>query len=168
MKALIIIDVQSDFMPGGALPVPEGDKIIPVINRLMKEFKHIVATQDWHPKNHISFQLWPSHCIQNTPGADFAEQLHREKIEAVFRKGNDPERDAYSGFQGTGLAEYLHKIKANELYFVGVATDYCVLHSVLDALKLGFKVFVVREACRAIQDEEGALKQMRGKGAQII
>lgn len=168
MKTLIIIDVQRDFMPGGALPVPEGDQVVPIINQLMAEFDHVFATQDWHPKNHVSFKQWPPHCIQNTPGADFAPGLNREKIEAVFRKGSDPDKEAYSGFQGTDLAEHLRKKHAKELYFVGVATDYCVLNSVLDALKFGFKAIVLRDACRAIEDEEGALKKMRDKGAQIV
>lgn len=166
MKALIIIDMQQDFMPGGALPVPFGDQVIEIINQLMGEFDYVFASQDWHPKNHISFKQWPPHCIQNTPGADLVVNL--EKIEAVFRKGTDPKKEAYSAFQGTDLAEQIQKKNIKELYFVGVATDYCVLHSVLDAIKLGFKATVMRDACRAIDDEDGAIKKMRDKGAKIL
>lgn len=193
MKTLIITDVQHDFMPGGALGVPGGNEIVPVINRLMPKFDHVIATLDWHPPRHISFasthkkkvgekisvagreqMLWPDHCVQHTRGADFAGGLHKERIEAIFHKGTDPKVDSYSTFfdnartHHTGLAEHLRKRNLHDLYFVGLATDYCVLYSVLDALELGFNVWVIRDACRAIGDEEQALEQMRKRGARVI
>lgn len=193
MKTLIITDVQHDFMPGSSLGVPGGNEIVPLINQLIPKFEHIIATLDWHPRHHISFasthkkkvgetisvagreqMLWPDHCVQNTRGADFAGGLHKERIEAIFHKGTDPKVDSYSAFfdnartHHTGLAEHLCKRNLRDLYFVGLATDYCVLYSVLDALELGFHVWVIRDACRAIGDEARALEQMRQKGAQII
>ncbi len=197
MRTLIITDVQHDFMPGGALGIAGANAIIPVINRLIPKFDHVLATQDWHPPHHISFAsthrkkvgeviqvngieqiLWPDHCVQNTHGADFAQGLHRERIGAIFHKGTDPKVDSYSTFfdnarkRHTGLAAHLQKHNLKDLYFVGLATDYCVLYSVLDALELGFNTWVVRDACRAINlqpaDEEQALEKMRKKGAQII
>ncbi len=196
-RALIITDVQHDFMPGGALGIEGANAIVPIINALIPKFDHIFATQDWHPPHHVSFAsshnkkpgekirlgeveqiLWPDHCVQNTRGADFAKGLHREKIEAVFHKGIDPKVDSYSTFfdnarkRSTGLSDRLRKDHLENLYFVGLATDYCVLYSVLDALDLGFKTFVIRDACRAINlhpaDEEKALEKMRQKGARII
>jgi nicotinamidase/pyrazinamidase len=197
MKTLIITDVQHDFMPGGALGVPGGGEIVPIINALIPKFDHVFATQDWHPPHHVSFALthgkkvgevirigdieqilWPIHCVQNTHGAELAKGLHRERIEVVFHKGVDPKVDSYSTFfdngskRSTGLADRLKKEHLDELYFVGLATDYCVLYSVLDALALGFKAFLIRDACRAINlhpgDEERAIEKMRQKGAKII
>jgi len=196
-KTLIITDVQHDFMPGGALGIEGANAIIPLINRLIPKFDSVFATQDWHPPHHVSFAathnkkpgdkilvgeieqiLWPVHCIQNTWGADFAKGLHRERIEAVFHKGVDPKVDSYSTFfdnarkRSTGLADRLRRDKLEDLYFVGVATDYCVLYSVLDSLDLGFRTTVIRDACRAINlhpnDEEKALEKMERKGAHII
>lgn len=191
MNALLIIDVQNDFLPGGALAVPKGDEILAFINKQMGQFDVIVATQDWHPPNHVSFaathqmkvgdkiqvegveqMLWPVHCVQNTPGAEFPKALHADQIDKVFQKGADPKVDSYSAFfdnahRPTDLAEYLKKKGLRDLFFVGLATDYCVLYSVLDALTLGFSATVFREGCRAISDEESALDQMRQKGAKI-
>jgi len=184
-------------MPGGALGIAGANAIIPIINALIPKFDVVLATQDWHPPHHISFAsthhkkvgevirignleqiLWPDHCIQNTRGADFATGLHRERIEAIFHKGTDPKVDSYSTFfdnarkRHTGLADHLRKRQLKDLYFVGLATDYCVLYSVLDALELGFNVWVIRDGCRPIDlkpgDEERALEKMRAKGAQII
>ncbi|MES2273965.1 MAG: bifunctional nicotinamidase/pyrazinamidase [Chlamydiota bacterium] len=197
MRALIITDVQHDFMPGGALGVPNANEIIPLINRLIPKFDHVIATQDWHPASHISFApvhrkkvgevivvgkveqiLWPVHCVQNTRGAQLAEGLHQEKIESIFHKGVDPKVDSYSTFfdnarrRSTGLSDHLRKKKITDLYFVGVATDYCVLYSVLDSIDLGFQTTVIRDACRGINlhpgDEEKAFEKMRKHGAQII
>lgn len=197
MKTLIITDVQHDFMPGGALGVAGGNEIVPVINALIPHFDHVFATQDWHPPRHISFAsahkkkpgetirlgeieqvLWPDHCIQNTRGADLAKGLHREKIEAIFHKGVDPKVDSYSTFfdnarkRSTGLSDHLRKAHLADLYFVGLATDYCVLYSVLDAVDLGFNTWVIRDACRGINlhpgDEEKAYETMRRKGARVI
>ncbi|MFZ0565404.1 MAG: bifunctional nicotinamidase/pyrazinamidase [Chlamydiales bacterium] len=195
MKALIIIDVQNDFLPGGALPVKEGDQIIPIINELQKSFDLIVATKDWHPKDHISFaqthgrqageilerdgmkqELWPVHCIQNSKGAEFPPSLKQEKIAKVFYKGVDSQIDSYSGFfdaahrRSTGLAEYLKGNGCNELYFVGLATDYCVKYSVIDAATLHFKAYLILDACRGISPEgvEQAVEKMKAAGAEMI
>jgi len=198
MKALIIVDMQSDFMPGGSLAVPRGDEIIPTINKLVAEFPLVVATQDWHPKDHKSFAenhegkspgdqmnmegidqiLWPAHCVQNTPGAALVFSLKQDTISQIFYKGTDIRVDSYSAFfdnarrKSTGLDEYLKKAGVRELYFVGVATDYCVLFSVLDALELGFDVHVVRDGCKAInlqpEDEKKAFRLMEEKGADIV
>lgn len=197
MRILIITDVQHDFMPGGALGIAGGNEIIPIINRLIPKFDLVFATQDWHPPHHVSFAsthkqkpgdriqmgeveqiLWPDHCIQNSWGAEIAEGLHRKKINAVFHKGVDPKVDSYSTFfdnarkRSTGLADYLRKHHLDHLYFVGLATDYCVLYSVLDSLELGFETFVIRDACRAINllpgDEEKAFQKMEAQGAKIL
>lgn len=195
MKALLIIDVQNDFLPGGALAVPEGNTIIPVINRLQKQdlFSYILATKDWHPASHISFashhgknpgecievkgflqELWPDHCVQGSKGADFAPELQTEKIDQIFFKGTDPSIDSYSAFydnvhlRSTGLGEHLKKLGVDELYLVGVATDYCVKYSVLDAKKMGFKVYVILDGCRGIVPESGALEEMQSVGALLI
>ncbi len=174
MKTLIIIDVQNDFLPGGSLAVPKGDEVISVINRIMDQFDHVLATQDWHPKGHISFSLWPEHCVQRSKGAEIAKELEKKRIEKVFQKGTDLNIDSYSAFfdneekKSTGLDTYLKKRHLADLYFAGLATDYCVLYSVLDALELGFKVWVIRDACRAIHDSEGAFRKMEQKGARII
>lgn len=198
MKALLIIDMQNDFMPGGSLPVPRGDEIVPVINQLMPQFSYVIATQDWHPKDHVSFAsnhpgkkpgdrikvkgieqiLWPVHCVQKSPGAELVAGLKKESINSIFYKGSDKWVDSYSAFfdngrlRATGLADYLKKEKLYELCVVGVATDYCVLYSVLDALQLGFQVTLVKDACRGInlepRDEERALRKMEESGAVII
>lgn len=197
MKALIITDVQNDFLPGGALGIPGAGRIIPIINRIMPYFEHVLATQDWHPKGHVSFAsthkkkvgdivkigdleqiLWPDHCIQGSQGADFPKSLKRERIEAIFQKGGDLKIDSYSTFfdnarkKETGLEDYLRKKAIQKLYFVGLATDYCVLYSVRDALELGFDVWVIRDCCCAINlkpgDEEKALGEMAKMGARVI
>lgn len=197
MKALLIIDMQNDFMPWGALPTPHADELVPVINRLMAKFPIILATKDWHPKGHISFAanhekanvgdvisvgdgdqiLWPVHCVENTEGADFVEGLNTDKIQKVFYKGTDLEVDSYSAFfdnahlRETGLSQYLKKRGIQDLYFVGVATDYCVLFSVLDALDLGFNATLISDGCRAINlsegDETKAIEKMKRKGAKV-
>jgi len=176
MKTLIIIDVQNDFLPGGSLAVPGGDEIIDLINRLQEKFELIIATQDWHPDSHSSFAanhlgksefesiqlhdqeqvLWPVHCVQNSQGAEFSSLLQTSKIEAIFRKGMNPELDSYSGFydnayeKSTGLAGYLKEKKAEDLYFCGLAADYCVYFSIIDALNQGFNATLIEDATRAI------------------
>ncbi|HSX37870.1 MAG TPA: bifunctional nicotinamidase/pyrazinamidase [Chlamydiales bacterium] len=196
-KALIITDMQRDFMPGGALGVSGANHMIPMINQLMLKFSHVLAVRDFHPINHVSFAsthgkrvgetvtvgaseqiLWPDHCVQGTRGAELADGLSIERIEAIFNKGTDPSVDSYSAFfdskrhQSTGLEKYLKNHKLQDLYFVGVATDYCILYSVLDALALGFIVSVIIDACRAINrklgDEKKSIDIMQSKGAQII
>lgn len=199
MKALLIVDVQNDFLPGGPLGVPDGDKVIPVINSLLeKSFDFILATKDWHPVEHGSFAsnhqglkpgehvelagqdqiLWPVHCVQETPGAEFAPGWDNGKVHKVFYKGTDKDVDSYSAFfdnahlRATGLGDFLIENRVDELYIVGLATDYCVKYSVLDALKLGFTVYVIREGCKGIDLNEGdvkkALDEMQEAGARII
>lgn len=198
MNALIVTDVQNDFCPGGALAVPDGDRVIPAINRLQPRFDLVVATQDWHPRNHGSFAanhpgkepgdvielggmeqiLWPVHCVQDCPGAAFHPDLDRSRVAEVFRKGTDPEIDSYSTFfdnahrKATGLGDYLTDRGVTHVYLTGLATDYCVKFSALDALRLGFAVTVVRDACRGIDREAGdvdrALKQLQAEGARVI
>lgn len=198
MRALIIVDVQNDFLPGGALSVPLGDQIIPIINRMIPHFKLIVATQDWHPHDHSSFVvnhpgknvgdiidvhgipqiLWPVHCVRNTKGAELAPGLNKDAIESIFYKGTDLWIDSYSAFfdnarkKSTGLHEHLHSYQVDEIAIVGLATDYCVLYSVIDAIDLGYKVIVFEDACRGIDlqkgDVEDAFATMREKGAKIV
>lgn len=183
-------------MPGGALGVSGANFIIPIVNQLEGFFEHVVAVRDWHPPGHVSFAsthgkrtgetiqvgnveqiLWPDHCVQDTRGAQLSDGLQTTKIEAVFDKGTDPLVDSYSAFfdserrRSTGLADFLKKHKLKHLYFVGVAIDYCILYSVLDALELGFHVTVVLDACRAINrrlgDEQRAVDSMKANGAKI-
>lgn len=154
MKALLIIDVQNDFCEGGSLAVPNADKIVPVINKLMDRFPLILASRDWHPQFSKHFQKWPVHCVQNTWQAEYHPLLHKEKIDKEFLKGTDLDADAYSAFDATNenLAEYLKKNNINELYLVGIATDYCVKHTALDAVKFGFKTYVIEEAIVGVDD----------------
>ena len=196
MKALLIADVQNDFLPGGALAVPAGDEILEVINALQTHFELVVATQDWHPGHHGSFAsahhgrkpfemgslggmeqvLWPDHCVQETPGAAFSGALSQRSIEAIFRKGTDAEIDSYSGFfdngkkKSTGLGAYLKGRGVNELFIVGLAGDFCVGFTALDALDLGFRTVLVEDATRPI-DPEGFIKMKKAiteKGGKII
>lgn len=183
MKTLIIIDVQNDFMPNGALPVPQGDRIIPYINAAMAEFDLIVATQDWHPSHHMSFAsnhpgkkpfdtislqiqgqeqeqiLWPNHCMQGSSGADFHPDLNTHPIQAIFRKGMNPMIDSYSGFydnhhqNSTGLAGYLKEKSATELYFCGLCADICVYFSIKDALAEGFTCYLLEAGTCALSAE---------------
>ena len=196
MKTLVIIDLQNDFIPGGALEVPEGDKIIPVINRLQEKFDLVIATQDWHPQNHMSFAsnhqgkepfdtikwhsmdqiLWPDHCVQNTKGAEFHPELDTQKVEAFFRKGMDKSIDSYSGFydngheKNTGLAGYLRERNANDLYFCGLAADVCVTFSIQDAIKEGFVTTLIEDATRPIDSEKfkKIKEELTGKDCKII
>ena len=197
MKALIIVDLQNDFCPGGALAVNDGDKIIPIINKLLPKFDLIVATQDWHPKNHKSFAsnhgkkigevidlnglnqiLWPDHCVQGSKGAEFVFTLDAKRIDRIFQKGTDPEIDSYSGFfdnghkKRTGLDDYLRKKGVDEVYIVGLATDYCVKFTALDAVELGFKTYLIQDACRGVNlnnhDSDEAIQGMKTKGVGII
>lgn len=163
-------------MPGGALPVPEGDKIIPRINDYIKEFKEkgalIVATRDWHPENHISFKErggpWPKHCVQNTPGAEIVVDLPEDAI--IISKATEPDKEAYSGFEGTNLAEILKKNGVKRVYICGVATEYCVRATALDALKHGFEVYLLKDAVKGInpEDEKKVLRELEEKGVKIL
>lgn len=183
---LIVVDVQNDFCPGGALAVPKGDEVVPVINRLAARFDNLVLTQDWHPRRHASFAsshpgrkpyetidlpygrqvLWPDHCVQGTPGAAFHPNLNTERAQLVVRKGFHRDIDSYSGFleadreTTTGLAGYLKEKGFQELFVCGLATDFCVAWTALDARATGFEVSVIEDACRAI-DLEGSLDRAR-------
>ncbi len=196
MKTLVIIDAQNDFMPGGALAVPNGDPIVPLINQLQEKFDLVIATQDWHPEKHASFAsshkgseefevknldgidqvMWPDHCIQNTNGANFHVDLKTSKIEAIFRKGTDIKIDSYSGFydntrlKSTGLTGYLKEKDASELYFVGLAAEYCVYFSILDALSEGFQVTLLEDGTKALKEEafQKARIDILSKGGSVI
>jgi len=197
MEALILVDIQRDFLPGGALAVANGDAVVPVANRLQPQYELVVATQDFHPAHHLSFAtnhtgkqvgdiiqlngldqvLWPSHCVQETAGAEFADGLHTEQITKVFPKGTDPEIDSYSGFfdnghrKATGLGDYLKARDVTEVVIVGLATDYCVKFTALDAQELGFRTIVVQDGTRAVNlqphDFEKAIKEMETVGITI-
>ncbi len=198
IKALILVDLQNDFCPGGALAVTEGNEIIPVINKLQEKFDFIVATQDWHPTDHVSFAanhenkkigdlipwgnsqqiLWPVHCVQKSDGAEFVKELDTHKIKKIIQKGTDKMVDSYSGFfdndqkSSTGLGEYLKNQGIDEVYIAGLATDYCVKYTVLDALKLGFKTNLILDASRGVNlnknDVENAVKEMKDSGAKVV
>jgi len=186
--ALIVVDVQNDFCPGGALAVSEGDAVIPAIHRIAPRFEHVVLTQDWHPKGHCSFassyvgkkpgdvvrigdheqRLWPDHCVQGTGGAEIHAELKMERAELVLRKGFRKEIDSYSAFfendhvTPTGLAGYCRERGLERLFFVGLAYDFCVGYSAVDARRAGFEAVVLRDACRAI-DAEGSVGRIEGE-----
>lgn len=198
MKALVIVDLQNDFCPGGALAVNEGDQIVPIVNNLQSHFDLVIATQDWHPTNHGSFAdnyenqvpgnmieldgleqvLWPIHCVQGSQGAQFVATLNQNKIARIFQKGLNPNIDSYSGFydnrhrNSTGMSEYLKEKGVDEIYLVGLATDYCVKYTALDANELGFKTTIIEDACRGVEIQEGdvqrALEEMQSKGIRVI
>src|SRR5882724_5303674 len=155
MRALLLVDLQYDFMPGGALAVPRGDETIAVANRLLPHFTVVAATQDWHPPNHESFkETWPVHCVQDTRGAELHADLNRARINEIVRKGTDVAVDSYSGFfdndkkRATGLAKWLEERWIKQLYVMGLVTDYDVRATVLDARALGFDVYVIEDGCR--------------------
>ncbi|KGP62952.1 isochorismatase [Legionella norrlandica] len=196
MKTLIILDVQIDFMPGGALAVPKGDIIVPVINSMLHHFDLIIATQDWHPPNHMSFAsnhlgkkpfekikvgemeqtLWPDHCIQGSVGAQFHPQLNTDPIETIFRKGTDPNIDSYSGFydnlhqKTTGLAGYLREKGTEKLYFCGLCADICVYFTIKDAFNEGFSCCLIEDSTQAlvIEDFIKIKKEFIEQGIDII
>lgn len=196
MKTLVIIDLQNDFIPGGSLAVPGGDQIVDLVNQLQSKFELVIATQDWHPRNHSSFAenhpgknefeviemhghqqvLWPVHCVQNTPGANFHRDLNTSRIETIFRKGTNSEIDSYSGFfdnahlKSTGLAGYLKEKAASDLYFCGLAAEYCVYFSIIDALGEGFQATLIEDATRALDESnfEKAKKNITQKGGKIL
>ena len=198
MNALIVVDLQNDFCPGGALAVAQGDAIVPVIDRVLPFFDAVVATQDWHPTNHASFAvnhpgravgevielngmpqvLWPVHCVQHTAGAAFHRQFDATGLDGIFQKGVDAGIDSYSGFfdngrvRSTGLGDYLNQRGIGTVYLCGLATDYCVKATALDALSLGFQTYVIADACRGVNlqagDDQNALAQIREAGGQIV
>jgi nicotinamidase/pyrazinamidase len=196
MKALILVDIQNDFLPGGALAVPDGDTVIPVANTLQPAFPLVVATQDWHPADHGSFAashpgknvfeqielnglpqtLWPVHCVQKTTGAELATALNQDRIVKVFPKGTDAGIDSYSGLfdnghrKSTGLGEWLKAQGVSEVYVCGLATDYCVKFTALDAAQMGFKIFFIEDASRGVNlgpdDVQNSIEEM--KRAKIV
>ena len=198
MNALIIVDLQNDFLPGGALPVPHGDEVIPLANELQQRFALVLATQDWHPPDHGSFApnhpgkkpgdriildgieqiLWPVHCVQDTHGAEFAPSFDTSRIARIFHKGIDPRIDSYSTFfdnahrRSTGLGEYLNERSVKNVYLLGLALDYCVKYSALDARQVGFNTYVIVDACRGIGLEPGdldhALDEMKRAGTILL
>ncbi len=196
MKTLIIVDIQNDFLEGGSLAVPNGNDVIPVLNKIQKDFDLILATQDWHPQNHKSFAaehpgkyefeiidlnglqqvLWPVHCVQGSFGAEFHKDLKMNSVEAIFRKGMDREIDSYSGFydngkrKNTGLFGYLKDRNVSEVFIAGLAADFCVYFTANDALDLGFKTTIIEEASKPIDAENWhKLKdKFREKGGNII
>ncbi len=197
MNALIIVDVQNDFCPGGALAVPAGDEVVAVANRVQPAFDLVVATQDWHPQDHGSFAanhpgtspgevidlhgldqvLWPVHCVQGTTGAAFVDELSCERITRVFQKGTDATVDSYSGFfdnghrRSTGLGDYLRKRGVDDVAVLGLATDYCVKFTALDAVGEGFSVTLIEDGCRGVElapgDVDRAVAAMREAGVQV-
>lgn len=196
--ALIIVDVQNDFIPGGALAVREGDQVVSVINEVQRKFKHVIATQDFHPANHGSFAanhpgknpgelielagltqiLWPVHCVQGSWGADFHPDLDNRSWEAIFQKGKNPEVDSYSGFfdnarrGDTGLGDYLKSKGINQVFVCGLALDYCVKFTALDAKSLGFDTVLIADATRAVNlspaDGDKAINEMKETGISIL
>lgn len=196
MNALLIVDIQNDFLPGGSLAVADGDKVIPLINKLQDKFELVVASQDWHPMDHKSFAsnhsgkvpfdeiilggldqvLWPDHCVQGSRGAEFSRELNMDRVEAIFRKGMDPEIDSYSTFydnghkKSTGLADYLKGRKVDKVYMAGLAKDYCVYFSAKDALSEGFKVIVIEDAAMPIdkKQSEEKMNEIIKLGAGIV
>jgi nicotinamidase/pyrazinamidase len=175
--ALLVVDVQNDFLPGGSLAVPDGDRVVPVLNRYIARFVAadlpVFATRDWHPPDHCSFAPrggpWPPHCVAGSPGAAFAPALELPVGTTVVSKADSPERDAYSGFQGTDLADGLRAQGVRRVFVGGLATDYCVLHTVQDALAAGFAVVLLTDAVRAVEIKPGdgarALAAMQDAGA---
>lgn len=196
MKALILVDIQNDFLPGGSLAVSEGDTIIPTVNQLQPQFDLVVATQDWHPSNHLSFAsnhdglkpfdiidlfgikqvLWPDHCIQGSKGSQFSETLDMNAVSAIFRKGMDPKTDSYSGFfdngrrHHTGLSAYLKSKGIKQVYVCGLAADYCVYYTAKDAQSEGFETYFISDATKAIAQEtlDFALKDLKQHQVKII
>ena len=198
MKALIVVDIQNDFVPGGALAVQDGDAVIPVANRTMNCFDLVVATQDWHPSGHGSFAamhpgknpgdvidlnglkqvLWPVHCVQDTRGAEFVQGLSIDAVTKIFHKGTDPEIDSYSGFfdnghrKDTGLGGYLKGKAVDKVYILGLATDYCVKYTALDARQLGFTTFLIVDGCRGVNlypgDSDLAIHDMKAAGVNVV
>ena len=180
-SALVLVDIQNDFCPGGALAVNEGDQIVPAVNRLIPEFPLVISTQDWHPANHISFKErggpWPPHCVQGSRGAELHSDLKTDTIAHYFRKASSPDKDDYSEFAGKddrsrSLDEVLRCYGVRKVYVAGLATDYCVLETVLDGLKHGYEVYAVTDAMRAVNvnpmDGEKALQMMASSGAHLV
>lgn len=198
MRAIILVDIQNDFLPDGALAVPGGEAIIPIVNKLQPVFDIVVMTQDWHPADHGSFAanhpglrpydvvnlnglqqvLWPVHCVQDSPGSEFSMELDIRNVDRIFQKGTDPGIDSYSGFfdngrrKATGMGDYLHQKGVKSVYVCGLATDYCVKFTALDALSLGFETFLIEDASRGVNvnpgDVKKAVAEMKAAGVGIM
>lgn len=198
MRAIILVDIQNDFCPGGALPVKEGDAVVNVANQVMSQFELVVATQDWHPSDHKSFAsqhpglnvgeqftlgdlpqiAWPDHCVQGTTGAEFHPKLDVESVHQVFQKGTDTEIDSYSGFfdnghkRATGMGDFLLDKGVKEVYVLGLATDYCVKFTALDAIDLGLKTNLIVDGCRGVDlkagDVDAAILEMKSSGVVVM
>lgn len=178
--ALIAVDVQNDFCPGGSLAVKDGDRVVPVLNRLTPKFSAVVLTRDWHPADHCSFakdpkfvdKSWPPHCVQNTKGAAFHPDLKVPRNAIIVSKGADPRKEAYSGFQGSDLAKTLRKKGITRVFVGGLATDYCVKATVQDAIREGFRAVLILDAARGVDlpagHAEQAVAEMRQAGAKVI
>lgn len=196
--SLILVDLQNDFCHGGSLAVPDGDAVISIANQLQHYFDIIVATKDWHPQNHVSFSsshvdkkvfdvvsvgnlnqvLWPNHCVQHSKGAEFHPDLDISLINKIIYKGTNKNVDSYSAFfdnshlRETGLADYLHEHHIKDVYIMGLATDYCVKYSCLDAVQLGFNTYLIEDACRGVEIKKGdinkALLEMKNRGVKLI
>jgi nicotinamidase/pyrazinamidase len=192
-EAFLIVDLQYDFLPGGALEVEGGDQIIPIINQIIGKFSLVIVSQDWHPEGHVSFakthnmevgesidvhgkkqKLWPVHCVAHTHGAAVVKTLNKDRIHKYVHKGIDKDIDSYSAFfdndgiKSTGLDEFLRENTVTRLYVAGLATDFCVLYTVLDARELGYEVVVIKDACKAVFDEKEPLRKMQEAGAEIV
>jgi len=196
MDALILVDIQNDFLPGGALAVPRGDEIIPVANRIQERFGLVVATQDWHPVGHASFAsghagkkvfdtvtidgieqiLWPDHCVRGSRGAEFSRAFNTNRVEAIVRKGTDPSIDSYSTFydnarrKSTGLEGYLKWKGVERIFLAGLAADFCVYYSIMDALAVGFQAVLIKDGTRAISEEgfRTAEKAILARGGTVV
>ena len=198
MNALIVIDIQNDFIPGGALAVPRGDEVVPIANAMLQKFNLVAATQDWHPSDHGSFArnhpnrkpgeviqlngldqvLWPVHCVQGSGGAEFVNGLEVKRFTKVFQKGTDRGIDSYSGFfdnghkKSTGLDEFLKAAGVSDVYVLGLATDYCVKFTALDAKQLGFNTYLVEDGCRGVELKPGdcaqAIEEMKAAGVKVV
>lgn len=196
MKVLVVVDAQNDFMPGGSLSVPKGNEIVPIINAIQDSFDLIIATQDWHPQNHVSFAvnhegkkefdiidvygfsqtLWPAHCVQGTEGARFHSDLKTHKIETIFRKGADKNIDSYSSFfdnsklKSTGLSGYLREKGATEVYLCGLAADICVYFSTKDSLSEGFTSYLIDDASMPLDENtyKNQKRELKDLGARIV
>lgn len=174
MRALLVVDVQRDFCPGGALGVKDGNKIIPNINRLMQEFDLVVASRDWHPEETVHFEKWPVHCVRDTEGAEFHPDLNLRQIDKEFVKGTENKDDGYSAFEATNenLADYLKAKEVEELYVCGLTTEYCVKFTSIDAVKNGFKTFLFTDSIAAVNmnpgDAEKALEEMQQEGVIFL
>ena len=173
MNALLIIDLQNDFLPGGALPAPDGQRIIPLINRIMEEFEVLVAFRDWHPPNTLHFKNWRPHCIKDTEGAEFPEEFNTQKLEQVFLKGTGSGDQGYSAFGATNadLQSYLEERGVKRLFLAGLTTEYCVKATALDAIRRGFQTFIIKDAIAGVEqhpgDSEKALKDLELAGGII-